>query len=181
MSTITPRGLPESKRLLFRNWTLDDGPFAWALWGDDRVTALIGGPFTSEQVSARLRREIECRVSSDVQYWPVFERSSGEFVGCCGLRPYRLAERLFELGFHIRPQYAGKGFATEAAQAVIRNAFAEFNASALFAGHHPSNAASAHILNKLGFRYTHHELYAPTGLQHPSYLLRRSDLTPPAA
>ncbi len=27
----------------------------------------------------------------------------------------------------------------------------------------------------LGFRYTHDELYPPTGLLHPSYLLKRSE------
>jgi ribosomal-protein-alanine N-acetyltransferase len=41
----------------------------------------------------------------------------------------------------------------------------------LFAGHNPKNEASRHILAKLGFRYTHDELYEPTGLQHPCYLL----------
>jgi RimJ/RimL family protein N-acetyltransferase len=45
-------------------------------------------------------------------------------------------------------------------------------ASALFAGHHPANRSSRDLLLKLGFRYTHDEYYAPTGLQHPSYLLR---------
>lgn len=164
----------QCKRLVFRKWTTVDGPLAWSLWGDPAVTALIGGPFSSEQVAARLRREIECCASSGVQYWPVFERSSGEFVGCCGLRPYRLPERVFELGFHIRQQHAGKGFATEAAQAVIRHAFEELDVSALFAGHHPNNRASANVLRKLAFRYTHHEPYPPTGLEHPSYLLLRS-------
>lgn len=44
-------------------------------------------------------------------------------------------------------------------------------ASALFAGHHPENAPSRHILEKIGFRFTREELYPPTGLNHPSYLL----------
>ena len=29
------------------------------------------------------------------------------------------------------------------------------------------------MLHRLGFRYTHDELYPPTGLNHPSYLLKR--------
>jgi RimJ/RimL family protein N-acetyltransferase len=46
-------------------------------------------------------------------------------------------------------------------------------AASLFAGHHPDNAASKHALERLGFRYTHHELYPPTGLEHPGYELVR--------
>ena len=55
-------------------------------------------------------------------------------------------------------------------RAVIAHAFAT-GAKALFAGHHPDNASSRSVLEKLGFRYTHHELYPPTGLQHPCYRL----------
>jgi hypothetical protein len=42
---------------------------------------------------------------------------------------------------------------------------------ALFAGHNPANQASRELLARLGFRYTHDELYPPTGLMHPSYRL----------
>jgi [ribosomal protein S5]-alanine N-acetyltransferase len=46
-------------------------------------------------------------------------------------------------------------------------------ASALFAGHHPDNTGSRRTLVKLGFRFTHDELYPPTGVMHPGYELRR--------
>ena len=81
--------------------------------------------------------------------------------------------RIFELGFHVCADHWGKGIATEAARAVIAFAFDELQASALFAGHHPENVASRRTLERLGFRHTHDELYPPTGLQHPSYLLAR--------
>lgn len=92
-------------------------------------------------------------------------------LGCCGLRPYRLEDGIYELGFHLRPEHWGQGYATEAARAVIDHAFDTLHARALFAGHHPGNVASRRLLEKLGFRYTHDEFYAPTGLEHPSYLL----------
>jgi ribosomal-protein-alanine N-acetyltransferase len=41
----------------------------------------------------------------------------------------------------------------------------------LFAGHHPQNEISKLVLQKLAFRYTHDENYAPIGLRHPSYIL----------
>ena len=50
-------------------------------------------------------------------------------------------------------------------------AFSTLGVKGLFAGHNPANEASRRVLEKLGFRYTHDEFYAPTGLNHPSYIL----------
>jgi len=160
-------------RLGFRCWSEDDLPLALALWGDPAVTALIGGPFTPEMVHERLHREIALRREHGVQYWPVFLADGAPFIGCAGLRPYRLEDRIYELGVHLRTAFQGKGLAREAANAVIGYAFATLRAESLFAGHHPRNEASRRLLLKLGFVATHEELYAPTGLMHPSYLLRR--------
>lgn len=44
--------------------------------------------------------------------------------------------------------------------------------AALIAGHHPENHASRRTLQRLGFRYTHDELYPPTGQMEPCYLLK---------
>jgi RimJ/RimL family protein N-acetyltransferase len=136
---------------------------------------LIGGPFTQQQIGERLQKELDSDVRWGVQYWPIFERSTGQFVGCCGLSPRRPEERVLEVGFHLLPKHWGKGLAGEAAQTVIRFAFEQIGAKALFAGHHPANAASRRLLQRLGFTYTHSEIYPPTGLEHPSYMLQASD------
>jgi RimJ/RimL family protein N-acetyltransferase len=143
------------------------------LWGDARVTALIGGPFGADRVREMLEAQLAIARDAGVQYWPVFESGSGGFVGCCGLRPRGAGHRQLELGFHLRPEHWGKGLATEAARAAIAFAFDRLRSEELFAGHHPANAASARTLRKLGFRYSHDELYPPTGLRHPSYVLAR--------
>jgi [ribosomal protein S5]-alanine N-acetyltransferase len=161
----------QTQRIGFARWTLDDLPSANVLWGDPAVTRLIGGPFSQLQVKDRLAREIETMQSSGVQYWPIFSLADCELVGCAGLRPYKPEARILELGLHLRPDYWGKGLAVEAGRALVRFAFTELGATALFAGHHPSNGASRRVIEKLGFRFTHEELYAPTGLMHPSYLL----------
>lgn len=157
----------------FRCWSRDDLPLALALWRDPRVTKLIGGPFSDERVRERLEKEMASMRDHQVQYWPVFMLADPKHVGCCGLRPYKLEECLYELGFHLRPEFWGQGLAEEAARAVIAYAFATLQAKTLFAGHHPENAASRHLLEKLGFRLSREEIYPPTGLLHPSYLLAR--------
>ena len=161
-----------SQRLSFRDWSLEDAPLAISLWCNPTVTNFIGGPLSPQEATQRLEREIDVGATTGLQYWPVFLTSSNAFVGCCGLRPYRREQQILELGFHLLPAHWGKGLATEAAHRVIRHAFSTLGADGLFAGHHPSNTASERVLLRLGFRYTHHEYYKPTGLMHPSYVLR---------
>jgi len=154
-------------RLGFRRWTDDDLPLARALWGDPRVTALIGGPFSDAAVVERLRAQVE----SDLQYWPIFILGDGAHAGCCGLRPYD--GDTLEIGFHLRPEQWGRGFGEEAARAIVDYAFDRCGARRLFAGHHPQNGASRRLLLKLNFEEIEPRFYAPTGLLHPSYLLTK--------
>lgn len=138
--------------------------------GDARVTEHISstGIFTLEQVKERLRTEIMNQKQYGVQYWPIFDKSF-HFLGCCGLRPCNTKEKIYELGFHLKSNCWGKGYGTEAAKAAIDFAYNKLHANGLFAGHNPRNIASAKVLGKLGFRYSHDEFYPPTGLNHPSY------------
>ncbi len=128
-----------------------------------------------------LTREIASMGVHNVQYWPLFLLQGDAHVGCAGLRPYTLKDQTYEMGFHLRPEYEmgfhlrpdywGRGLAVEAGQAIIAFAFGTLGAHALFAGHHPANAASRKVLEKLGFGFAYEEFYPPTGLMHPSYLL----------
>ena len=137
-------------------------------------------------MAARLASECARQREEGVQYWPCFLREAeqrdgfGEHVGAVGLRRYcgeapscAGLSTVFEIGFHLRPDHWGKGLATEAATAVLAFAFAELNVDAVFVGHNPHNEKSPRVLKKLGFVFTHEEYYPPTGLMHPSYILKR--------
>ena len=163
-----------TERLGFRAWRADDEALIRATWGDPEVTRFSGGPFTDAQVLGRLAEEIANLRDHGVQYWPIFRREDGAHLGWCGLRPRTQDPEEFELGFHLRRDAWGQGCAIEAAEAVIARAPA-CGATALMAGHHPDNQASAKVLHKLGFRYYGDEFYAPTGLMEPCY---RLPLTP---
>jgi RimJ/RimL family protein N-acetyltransferase len=165
-----------STRLGFRTWTEDDLDLALKLWGDARVTRFVGGPFTKAQVSERLAKEIATQASHGIQYWPTFLLEDGAHVGCCGLKPHRMGDDVLEIGLYLRPEYWGRGYGAESSRAVMAHAFGTLGVRALFAGHHPDNAESKRVLLGVGFRYSHHEHYPPTGLEHPGYLITRADL-----
>ena len=98
-----------SERLGFRLWTEDDLPLAKELWGDPLVTQyFVGEPLSEKQIEERLRTEIAREQKFGVQYWPMFERGTANFVGCCGLRPYKVPDRVYELGFHLLAAQWGK-------------------------------------------------------------------------
>jgi ribosomal-protein-alanine N-acetyltransferase len=159
-----------SERLGFGEWSEADVDLAFALWGDPQLMRFIGGPYSREKARARLAREMDSLASFGVQYWPIFLLENDQFIGCCGLRPHG---DIHALGFHLLPAFWGRGYAREAAQAAIGYAFGTIGAEVLFAGHHPLNAPSKRVLEALGFVYWRDELYPPTGLMHPSYLLRK--------
>ena len=165
----------KTERLGFRQWMIADLPLALAIWGDAKVTRLVGGPFSQEKVVARLEREIASMTAFGVQYWPIFLLKSGEHVGAAGMRVRESQEPRYSVGYYLLPEFWGQGLATEAGRAVIKYAFERLEARSLFAGHHPENATSGRVLEKLGFHFTHKELYPPTGLMHQSYILERPE------
>ena len=169
----------KTERLGFRKWGDNDLDLAIGLWSDIEVTKRIDarGKLSREQITDRLFKEIAVEQAWGVQYWPVFLLKNDQHVGVCGLRPYDSQHDILEIGFHLCSDQWRKGYATEAAHAIIRYAFTDLKVSGLFAGHHPKNEASRLLLKKLGFGYTHDEYYEPTGLQHPSYLMAAEDYT----
>lgn len=63
--------------------------------------------------------------------------------------------RLPEIGFILHPDHWGRGYVTEAMQAIIPALFAMSDVPALTADVDPLNHASLKVLSKLGFRETH--------------------------
>lgn len=164
-----------SSRLGFRCWTAEDLPLALELWGDARVTGLFGGPYTEAMVEARLEKEMRLAEETGAQYWPVFLRTTGEHAGCAGLQPWPGRQNTLELGYHLRPGFWGKGFATEAGGAVIGYGFERMGLDTIFAGHPPGHTSSQKVLLKLGFRHAGETFYPPSGMMEPSYLLSRAN------
>jgi RimJ/RimL family protein N-acetyltransferase len=89
-------------------------------------------------------------------------------IGCIGLAPDPDG---VELGYWLGRPYWNRGFATEAARAVLGLA-RMLGHRRLFAGHFLDNPASGRVLRKAGFR--------PTGRIEQRYSLARGVLAPAA-
>lgn len=168
----------KTKRIGFSKWGDSDLNLANQLWGDKEVTQFIcaTGIFTEHDIIHRLETEIQNDKLFSIQYWPIFELSTWELIGCCGIRPFNSETNSYEIGFHLCRKYWGMGYASEAAKAVVDYSFNVLKADKLYAGHHPQNENSKRILAKLGFQYIGKNYYEPTGLYHPSYDLVKDRL-----
>jgi RimJ/RimL family protein N-acetyltransferase len=166
----------QTKRLWLRTWDSADLELACSLWGDSAVMAFLGGALSREKIQEKLEAEITCQEKNGVQYWPVFEKQTDEFVGCCGLRPWAYSPPAgYELGFHLVESKWGRGYGFEAAQGVVSHGFDTLQMGMLRTGHHPENGKSKKILLSLGFRFVDEVFYKPTGLMHPTYKLERGE------
>jgi [ribosomal protein S5]-alanine N-acetyltransferase len=74
-------------------------------------------------------------------------------IGGIGLVDYSPRHRHAELGYWIGLEFWGRGYCTEAAEAVIRFGFERMNLVRIFARHFARNPASGHVMRKLGMTH----------------------------
>ena len=163
----------QSARLGFRTWTEADLPLARALWGDPAVTRYIGGPQTEAQSRDRLHLEMRNQQQRGYSCWPIFALADGAHAGCAGLKPYADDPATLEVGVHLARLFWSGRYGEEAARGVMEQGFAAHGAQTLVARHHPDNANSRALVQRLGFIYSHDEFWAPNRVDCPTYFLRR--------
>ena len=117
---------------MLRNWRDADVDAFDAACNTPEVTHFLGGKQTREEIEATVAR---IRASEDEHgycFWAMERRSDGQFLDFCGLK--RLAaegapQSIFgqpEIGWRLRADAWGQGYAREAAQASLRLGFARF-------------------------------------------------------
>jgi RimJ/RimL family protein N-acetyltransferase len=131
-------------RLTLRPFRLGDAPAFVALAGNPavaRMTSDIPHPLHIWQCRRWLRQARgEVRFAVEHQ---------DQLAGGVGYFCHR--SRVGELGFWLGEEFWGRGFATEAARAVVTYGFTAGNLEAMTSANFIDNPASARILTKLGF------------------------------
>jgi RimJ/RimL family protein N-acetyltransferase len=79
-------------------------------------------------------------------------KAGGEPAGICGLIKRESLEDV-DLGFAFLPRFWGRGYASEAAAAVLEYGRSAFGLKRVVAVTAPDNHASIRVLEKLGFRF----------------------------
>lgn len=165
----------ETERLRLRGHVLSDFESSARMWADAGVTRHIGGrPSTREESWRRFMTFPGHWMLMGYGYWLIEERASGAYVGDGGFATFHrdLGAYSFdapEQGWALTPAMHGKGYATEAAQAMLRWAVQHFRRTDFVCMISPENAPSIRVAEKLGYRE-----FARTDYKgEPSILLRR--------
>ncbi|MDA1277776.1 MAG: GNAT family N-acetyltransferase [Verrucomicrobia bacterium] len=83
----------------------------------------------------------------------VVHRDSEIVVGSAGFKGPPAADGVVEIAYGVSPEYQGKGYATEAAQALVAYAFSSGRVRVVRAHTRPEPNASTRVLTKSGFRH----------------------------
>jgi len=142
-----------TERLRLRPYEPRDlGDLHTILYSDDQAMALLGGPRELTATRAALERSIRQQRTDGYSFWPVIERTTGKLVGEAGLFPLAPGGPDISLGYAFGADYWGRGFATEAARAVLAEAFGPLRMTRVVAITREANTGSRNVLRKLGFR-----------------------------
>lgn len=170
----------ETERLIVRNWLEDDAKFYMLLAHDVGYNCFAPpGRFlvhSDAEAKRKIRELITLYDQQRLGKFPIFLRESGEFVGTCGMEPFQFGGRTeVELGYRLCLNHWGRGYATEAATALLRYGFGPLLRETILAFALPQNRASLKVLDKLGFHYLREFVHA--GLPHRLYELRREQFS----
>ena len=80
-------------------------------------------------------------------------RSEGKLIGNCGIRKENHQTQEAEIGYELDPQYWDKGYATEAAKAILQFGFQELMLHRITSHCIADNKASANVLEKIGMKF----------------------------
>lgn len=148
----------ETARLRLRPLTPGDADDLHRLWTEPGVRRYLWDDevIARGRVVATVEESVASFASRGYGLWAVSPRAGGAFIGFCGFWHFHEPPRL-ELLYGIDPAHWHRGFATEAARAVMRYGFDELSFERIEASTDAANAASARVLERAGMSFRKRE------------------------
>jgi RimJ/RimL family protein N-acetyltransferase len=143
----------DTPRLTLRDWREDDWPEFWRLTNTPAVMRWLGGVMDEAGQAAARARVDSYKAEHGHTFWLVERREDGALLGFCGLKRSNQAGGpigMMEVGWRLREDAWGKGYAKEAAAASLDLAFGRFGAEEVIALTVQHNAASWGLMERLG-------------------------------
>jgi [ribosomal protein S5]-alanine N-acetyltransferase len=123
-------------------------------------------PEMRKEVSAAWLAQLEASAEIDpwIHGFTLIHENSGTAVGSCGFKGPPDAHGMVEIAYGIAPEHQGKGYATEAAAALVSYAFGSDAVRVVRAHTLPLPNASTRVLTKCGFQKIGEVIDADDGL-----------------
>ena len=144
----------ETERLIIRPWRESDRADYLATCNTEAVTAHLGRPASVEDIDTALARIAKSEEEDGFCFWAVERKADGAFLGYCGLKvardPGLPIEGDVEIGWRLRQDAWGQGYAVEAARACLEWAWTNLDVERVVSMTVPANKASRSVMERLG-------------------------------
>ena len=144
-----------TERLVLRPFRLADAPHVQRLAGAREIaenTLHIPHPYPDGAAEGWIALHQQLFDEQKEVVLAITVREGGELAGTIGLMLKLLHDKA-EIGYWIGLPYWGRGYATEAARAVLRYGFDEWSLHRIEAFHFARNPSSGRVMQKLGMRH----------------------------
>jgi RimJ/RimL family protein N-acetyltransferase len=146
----------ETERLVLRDWRDEDWDAFFRVTNTPAVMRWLGG-LLDEEGQAKTRARVEgCAARNGFCFWLVERKADGALLGFCGLKradaPGSTVTGEVEVGWRLREDAWGQGYAKEAATAALDLAFDRFGAEEVVALTVADNTPSWGLMHRLGMR-----------------------------
>jgi RimJ/RimL family protein N-acetyltransferase len=116
---------------------------------------ITGKPETREETAAMIGRVQQRWQNWGIGWWSLFERETGEIIGAAGIHFLDFdPANPHEIGWRLRGDKWGAGFASEAARRIAAFVFEDLEAPVLCAICDPQNRNSSRLMERLGMTYS---------------------------
>lgn len=143
----------ETERLIIRDMREDDTEAFFEIFSDPVAMQYFGIVFDWSRMKAWVQSNFEHQKKHGFSLMTVILKKSGEVIGDCGLETTDIdGEPIVGIGFDFKRKYWNRGYATEAALAVMDFGFKRFDFDSLSAWIDPENAPSLRVAEKIGMK-----------------------------
>jgi RimJ/RimL family protein N-acetyltransferase len=142
----------ETARLVLRGWRDEDrAPFA-EMGRSPAVMRYLGAPMTDVQAAEAIARQRAFQAELGHCFWAIERKADAAFLGFCGLKPGTVGPiaGAIEIGWRLREDAWGQGYAREAALASLDWGWAHLPATSIHAITVPANTASWGLMERIG-------------------------------
>ncbi|MDT8066703.1 MAG: GNAT family N-acetyltransferase [Terriglobia bacterium] len=141
----------ETERLLLRQLVPEDFEAIRRIHSDPEVMAIYGGVFTEQGTRDFIQRNIDRYAKDGVGFYAITLRDAGELIGCGGIIMQPTDQGIEpEIGYQVRRDQQGRGYATEMAQGCMQYAFEVLKADHIISLIRPDNMPSRRVAEKNG-------------------------------
>ena len=140
-------------RLILRPWRDSDLPAFAEQNADAEVMRFLGGPMSREESDAYAERAVRHLATHGFCKFAVEAPGLAPFIGAVGLSHVGIEASFtpaVEIAWRLHRRFWGKGYATEAAQAAMRDGFDRVGLNEIVAMTALINLPSARVMQRLG-------------------------------